>query len=492
MDDEWERALDQPSPVLKSYSYSCADHGTRCETARRIAKELPEAYDVLPPDILVGFITVQDDALSVIRKNLDWARALPYRAYAVEDAAISSATPTGRAEYEALCPAGPVGTMPAEGCAVILERLGAIPARKFCRNISDEEMIRQSVYNRQAAHLWNRVLSHRHQRNLRRAVVIIDMRGFGLFHVGSAFQRKLSVSIKTLLPVFPECSHGFFMINAPAILRAAWEVAKQSGLLDAETVAKTHILGGPSQYEPALKRLGIVIDNNLSLAKSKPSWSQAMQQLVAEREREGEQQQQQAEATRNTEGAPSVVDGDDRTPSGGIAPPPFLTAAEAEIYAAGLAARAGGCHDGQKNAEAVPSPAALATAAEGELVEAMTTVDDPSCSTTKSSANSTATSAPATPSPPLASTKPPVASFGAALLEPSAGTERSKTPSPNETSASLDDSSSPQGARDERHEEGETHRRWPMEVAAAVVVLAAAVALGSSGSISMFWKSARL
>ena len=51
-------------------------------------------------------------------------------------------------------------------------------------------------------------------------------------------------------------------------------------MLEAATVEKTHILGGPAVYEPALKKLGVVMDDGLPLAECRPSWQRAMQQRV--------------------------------------------------------------------------------------------------------------------------------------------------------------------------------------------------------------------
>ena len=44
-------------------------------------------------------------------------------------------------------------------------------------------------------------------------------------------------------------------INSPAIVRGGWVIVK--ALLDADTLSKCKVLGGPSSYEPLFKQLGI-------------------------------------------------------------------------------------------------------------------------------------------------------------------------------------------------------------------------------------------
>ena len=61
--------------------------------------------------------------------------------------------PLGVVASNALYMAGPVGDA-SNGAAVVIERIGAIPPREFCQKVSAEEMIRQSIYNRQAALAW--------------------------------------------------------------------------------------------------------------------------------------------------------------------------------------------------------------------------------------------------------------------------------------------------------------------------------------------------
>ena len=288
-----------------------ADHLEDCELARVIMRELPESYSTLPSDVLVGFISLHrkspkrtEETLKDMRTQLQWAAAQSYAPYNVDDSA--GPPPPGREAFEALYAAGPVGTAES-GAAVVLERIGAIPTREFCKQVTADEMIRQSVYNRQCALAWSRPLSHRHGANLRRNVIIIDLKGFGLGHGSGDFAKLVKAYIKALLDLYPEASTGFFIINTPMIFRAAW--AMVSPLLDKETQAKTHILGGPSAYEPAMAKLGMTLTGPLD--ECSPSWAAAMRDLAAQGH---------------------AVDG--------RAPPPFLTASETEVYACGRAAGA--------------------------------------------------------------------------------------------------------------------------------------------------------
>jgi hypothetical protein len=189
------------------------------------------------------------------------------------------------------------------GRAVVIERIGAIPPRQFCKSFPGPDLIRQTVYNRQAALAWTRAISHRSGTNLRRMTVVIDMKGLGRAHLSGDFLRLSKHYISTMLDVFPEASDGFYMINSPMVFRAAWSAL--SLLLDAETLAKSAILGGPSSYEPLFAKLGIRLDAP-SLDGCAPSWIKCVREVCAAND--------------------------------GALPPPFLTPAEADMYACGLAA----------------------------------------------------------------------------------------------------------------------------------------------------------
>ena len=272
-----------------------------CEMARLIMKELPEAYSAFPPDLLIGFINNTHGAkrraqltLDSIRWCLEWMAAKRLEPYELEQAVASA--PPGREVFETYYGAGPIGTA-SDGRAIVLERIGAIPPRAFCKAISAEELIKQAVFNRQAAHLSNRVRCHRTGCNLRRAHVIIDMKGFSLAHMSNNFMRLTMLYINEMSEVFPECCEGFYLINAPAIFRGTWALV--SPLLGADIRAKTHILGGAALYEPVFDRLGMVTDGPISEARL--SWLAVMRDMAAN----------------------------------GGAPPPFLTTDEAVVHACG-------------------------------------------------------------------------------------------------------------------------------------------------------------
>ena len=276
------------------------------EMAETIMRELPAAYEIMPPDILCGYISVyrndkrrKETTLKEIKTVLDWERTVPYRPYAIADCLTTQ--PPRRAEFESMYRCGPVGTAN-EHRVVVLERIGAMPPRAFCAAVTGDEMIRQVVFNRQASFAYTRVLSHRHGTNLRRQIVIVDLKGFSMAHLGSDFMKMTKLYIRTLLNVFPEASAGFYMINSPAIVRGGWVIVK--ALLDADTLSKCKVLGGPSSYEPLFKQLGITFtEGSTPLSECRPSWVAALREI-----------------------SPADVK------------KPFLTEAEAAVYASGLAA----------------------------------------------------------------------------------------------------------------------------------------------------------
>ena len=300
-----------------------------CSMAEVVMRELPAAYDVLPPDILVGFITVnryekarRETTLAAIKAQLDWVASMARSPYALEDCITS--TPSRRAEFEKLYMAGPIGT-DAQNRIVVLESIGPIPPGPFVKAFTCEEMIRHVIFNRQAAFSTARVLSHSRGVNMRQALVVIDLKGLSLGHLSSAFLGYAKNYINTLLDIFPEAAVAFYCINSPAIMRVAWRLCQP--WLDEESISKTKILGGPSAYEPLLKSFGVKTD--APIAELRPSWEAPMRALAADADRVASARK------------------------------PFLTPDEATIIASGLAVR-----EAPKPSEAVkPSEAAKPLAA---------------------------------------------------------------------------------------------------------------------------------
>ena len=112
------------------------------EMAETIMRELPAAYEIMPPDILCGYISVyrndkrrKETTLKEIKTVLDWERTVPYRPYAIADCLTTQ--PPRRAEFESMYQCGPVGTAN-EHRVVVLERIGAMLPRAFCAAVTGD------------------------------------------------------------------------------------------------------------------------------------------------------------------------------------------------------------------------------------------------------------------------------------------------------------------------------------------------------------------
>ena len=204
-----------------------------------------------------------------VRHVIGWISSLDY-----ELPDILRSPPDGRSEFEAMYQAGPVG-WDSSGRAVVVERLGSIPARQFCARFSDAEVVRHSVYNREAAVALNRALSHEAGRLIHRITPVIDLKGFGFEHLSSDFLSRTRATITSLQHAYPEAVSGFYVINAPSVFTILWSIVRP--MLDEHTAAIVYVLGGRDEYTPVLERLGVSLeDGHADIETCPASWQAAM------------------------------------------------------------------------------------------------------------------------------------------------------------------------------------------------------------------------
>jgi len=96
--------------------------------------------------------------------------------------------PPGQPEFEQIYQAGPVGH-DAEGRAVVLERVGRIPAGVLCATYNEDSIVPHGVFVKEATRALCRDLSERAQRRLYKVVVVIDFKGVGTQHTSTEFLR---------------------------------------------------------------------------------------------------------------------------------------------------------------------------------------------------------------------------------------------------------------------------------------------------------------
>ena len=175
-------------------------------------------FDTVAPDLLVAFVRGHltdgvDTTEQLLRKCLEW-RALPE----VQADSATLKPLSGRRAFEAMYQAGPVGR-DAEGRAIVMERVGALPMASLCqlRPLDEEALIRHYLYTKEACRTLCRELSHAAGRRVYKAVMIVDLCGLSLSHTKPSALRLFQLLIAKFQDSYPEFMVATYVINAPAL-----------------------------------------------------------------------------------------------------------------------------------------------------------------------------------------------------------------------------------------------------------------------------------
>jgi len=115
-------------------------------------------------------------------------RALAWREEMGAGSICFGAPPARRELFEELCPSGLIGH-DSLGHLVVLERFGRVRVTELLKAFSEEEYLRQQAFSREAVRLLSTANSTRLGRRLYKVVVVIDVEGLSLSHVGPRFVR---------------------------------------------------------------------------------------------------------------------------------------------------------------------------------------------------------------------------------------------------------------------------------------------------------------
>lgn len=213
-----------------------------------------EAFERVPLDLLVTF--TRGYAYRADRADASFVfleRALKWRAETAADRIVLQQLPN-RELFEELCPSAPMGH-DKHGHTVIIERLGRVQVKELFRHFDEETYIRHQAFSREAVRLISTANSLRLGRRIYKVVVVLDLEGLSVAHVGQKFI-NLCKKVNGLFGWhYPETAYNFYVINAPLAFRAAWAIAKQ--FIHPITVSKFSILG--TEWRKTFDEAGIVL-----------------------------------------------------------------------------------------------------------------------------------------------------------------------------------------------------------------------------------------
>lgn len=115
----------------------------------------------------------------------------------------------------------------------------------------------------------NIVKSNEQQKRIYKMVVVLDLAGLSMSHLGSTFTGLLKTYIGKFSNLYPESLHKLLVINAPFVFSGAWGAI--SLLMHPVTRAKIHIISNPKYALDELKKMGSKLDFSFEEVRAKSS-----------------------------------------------------------------------------------------------------------------------------------------------------------------------------------------------------------------------------
>jgi hypothetical protein len=116
-------------------------------------------------------------------------------------------------------------------------------------------------------------------------IVILDLAGLGMSHVGSTFTGLLKTYIGKFMNLYPESLYKLYVINAPFIFSGVWSAI--SVFVHPITRAKIHILSNPKYALEDLSKIGAKLEYKLDEVCAHSSRSDHLAALAATGAQEG-------------------------------------------------------------------------------------------------------------------------------------------------------------------------------------------------------------
>jgi hypothetical protein len=203
-----------------------------------------------------------------------------------------------------------------EGRPILGHQLGRIDPATFLEVFNLDMVLLQYCRDLEFVSWRKRRLTEQLGTTVYKQVVILDMAGLGMGHVGSKFRGPVAEVVVLLQQMYPEGTHRIFIINCPFAFRAVWSAVK--GFVSEETQQNIVILGdNASEQRAAFAELGIG-------PTQLPSWAGGTWQdgegLLSRHAQAGSpaliepEEQQEEEAHQEVDGGAAVATGVDPSP----------------------------------------------------------------------------------------------------------------------------------------------------------------------------------
>ncbi|KAG8470767.1 hypothetical protein KFE25_009188 [Diacronema lutheri] len=234
-----------------------------------LGPELRNLPDDLVTMLVRGYVGEKDPkqcAVEHMIETSDWRKEND-----IETALTPKRLPENRQEFERLWRSSIIGE-DADGHPIVMESIGKIPTKEFAAAFTGDaakeaNFLAHSAFNKEILRKRNIVKSNEQQKRIYKMVVVLDLAGLSMSHLGSTFTGLLKTYIGKFSNLYPESLHKLLVINAPFVFSGAWGAI--SLLMHPVTRAKIHIISNPKYALDELKKMGSKLDFSFEEAYAK-------------------------------------------------------------------------------------------------------------------------------------------------------------------------------------------------------------------------------
>ena len=143
-----------------------------------------------------------------------------------------------------------------EGRPILGHQLGRIEPATFLETFNLDMVLLQYCRDLEFVSWRKRRLTEQLGVTIYKQVVILDMAGLGMGHIGSKFRGPVAEIVVLLQQMYPEGTHRIFIINCPFAFRAVWSAVKS--FVSEQTQQNIVILSdNQDEQQAAFAELGI-------------------------------------------------------------------------------------------------------------------------------------------------------------------------------------------------------------------------------------------